>query len=113
LYRRLRTGLGQLLRPRTAENVSVSIDTHAAPRDPEMLIYHYDLSRIAFILHSAGATELYAQFTNHGGELGAMLFARVATPTRNHIESDRSLSGPVERSVSIDTNVSTSRMHEQ
>lgn len=113
LYRRLRTGLGQLLWPRTAEKVSVSIDTHAAPRDPEMLIYHYDLSRIAFILQSAGATELYAQFTNHGGELGAMLFARVAAPTRSHGDPDKSLSRSTERFVSTDTNASTPRINEQ
>ncbi len=44
-----------------------------------MMMYHYDLSRIAYILHSAGATGFAAELTDHGGELGATLYARVGS----------------------------------
>src|SRR5690606_29222137 len=45
--------------------------------DPLMMMYHYDLSRIAYILHMAGAAGFAAELTDHGGELGATLFARL------------------------------------
>jgi hypothetical protein len=43
-----------------------------------MMMYHYDLSRIAYIFHAAGATGFHAEFTDHGGELGATLYARTS-----------------------------------
>lgn len=47
--------------------------------DPVMMMYHYDLSRIAYILHTAGTTGFVADFTDHGGELGATLYAQVGS----------------------------------
>lgn len=44
--------------------------------DPVMMMYHYDLSRIAYIFHAAGAAEFHAVFSDHGGELGVTLYAR-------------------------------------
>jgi len=65
-----------------------SSDTAA---DPVMMMYHYDLSRIAYILHAAGATGFCAELTDHGGELGATLYARTdARPTIAPVGSELS-----------------------
>lgn len=41
--------------------------------DPEMQMNFYNLSEILFLLWDAGAKGSYADFTNHGGALGATL----------------------------------------
>jgi SAM-dependent methyltransferase len=78
-HRRVRSAIASLLRferPPQPGTTPASDPT----ADPMMMMYHYDLSRIAYILHSAGATGFAAEFTNHGGELGATLYARVGGP---------------------------------
>ena len=56
-----------------------------------MMMYHYDLSRIAYILQSAGATGFAAELTDHGGELGATLYARVdSRAPAARVDADRS-----------------------
>jgi SAM-dependent methyltransferase len=79
LYRRMRAIASAVLKPAPRPVPVVAADPAAddAPRDPQMLMYHYDLSRIAYIFHAAGATEFHAEFTDHGGELGAMLYAQM------------------------------------
>lgn len=52
-----------------------------AGSDPVMMMYQYDLSRIAFILQTAGAKGYFAEFTDHGGELGITLYARIDAQT--------------------------------
>ena len=77
LYRRALSVVGGLMgarRPRVPEQ----IPQDGAQADPLMMMYHYDLSRIAYILQAAGANGFAAEFTDHGGELGATLYARVA-----------------------------------
>jgi hypothetical protein len=92
LYRRALSvvgGLARLGRP------SVSEPTAApdAAADPLMMMYHYDLSRIAYILHSAGATGFVAELTDHGGELGATLYASVgAGAAARRVNADRASS---------------------
>ena len=41
-----------------------------------MMMYLYDLNRIAYVFHAAGASGYHAEFTDHGGELGMMLYVR-------------------------------------
>ncbi|MET0506883.1 MAG: class I SAM-dependent methyltransferase, partial [Burkholderiaceae bacterium] len=59
LYRRVLSlvgGLVRLGRPPVPEPIAPA----AAAADPLMMMYHYDLGRIAYILHSAGATGFVA-----------------------------------------------------
>jgi hypothetical protein len=76
LYRRALSVIGGLRRRgrSTVPEPSTPPDTAG---DPQMMMYQYDLSCIAYILHSAGATGFAAELTDHGGELGATLYARV------------------------------------
>ena len=81
LYRRVRSVVRGAIRPA----VRAPERPRDAGGDPVMMMYHYDLSRIAYIFHAAGATEFHAEFTDHGGELGVNLFARtgVRAPERH------------------------------
>jgi len=42
--------------------------------DPAMPMNPYNLSELAFLLQNAGIRQFYADFTDHGGELGVFLF---------------------------------------
>ena len=88
LYRRALSVVGGLVRssrPPVSEPAPPD-----ATADPLMMMYHYDLSRIAYILHSAGATGFAAELTDHGGELGATLYARVgARASAGPVDADR------------------------
>ena len=42
--------------------------------DPEMQMNPYNMNEILFSIQSAGAQKLYADFTDHGGELGLFIF---------------------------------------
>ena len=53
----------------TTSNFSVAVDS-----DPEMQMNPYNLGEILFSLQSLGVQRFYADFTNHGGELGVFLF---------------------------------------
>ena len=44
--------------------------------DPEMQMNSYSLNELLFMVQSAGARELHATFTDHGGELGVFLYFR-------------------------------------
>jgi len=77
LYRRMRAVARALLRPAPRPVPAIEPAAESVPSDPVMMMYHYDLSRIAFIFHAAGATGFHAEFTDHGGELGAMLYAQM------------------------------------
>ena len=49
----------------------------AAPKetgDPEMQMNAYNLSELGFILQRAGVPRFFAEFTDHGGELGVILY---------------------------------------
>jgi SAM-dependent methyltransferase len=76
-YRRMRAMVRELLRTSSSTRSAVDVSP-AASADPVMMMYHYDLSRIAYIFHAAGATGFHAEFTDHGGELGATLYARTS-----------------------------------
>ncbi len=45
------------------------------PADPEMHMHSYNLSEIAYLLYSAGVQRFHADFSDHGGELGVMIYA--------------------------------------
>lgn len=49
-------------------------ETHDAVEDPQMLMNPYNLSEIAFLVQSAGIRRFHAEFTDHGGELGVLMF---------------------------------------
>jgi len=42
--------------------------------DPEMQMNPYNMNEILFLTQAAGARRLYAEFTDHGGELGLFIF---------------------------------------
>jgi SAM-dependent methyltransferase len=89
LYRRALSFVVGLVRPGRAP-VAEPIAPPDAAADPQMLMYHYDLSRIAYILRSAGATGFVAELTDHGGELGVTLYARVSPGvTAGLVNADR------------------------
>jgi SAM-dependent methyltransferase len=52
----------------------------AATDDPPMHMHRYDLSKVAFILHKSRCDGFYAQFSDHGGELGVRIFTRRLLP---------------------------------
>jgi SAM-dependent methyltransferase len=78
LYRRALSIVGGLVRARRPRASEPDV-LPEAEADPLMMMYHYDLSRIAYILHSAGATGFAAELTDHGGELGVTVYARVGS----------------------------------
>jgi 2-polyprenyl-3-methyl-5-hydroxy-6-metoxy-1,4-benzoquinol methylase len=45
-------------------------------RPPRMQMNSYPLNQLMFMLQDAGAREVHAQFTNHGGHLGTVLLFR-------------------------------------
>jgi SAM-dependent methyltransferase len=46
----------------------------APATDPEMLMNVYPMNEILFIVQAAGIRSFHAEFTNHGGELGTVLY---------------------------------------
>jgi SAM-dependent methyltransferase len=46
--------------------------------DPAIQMNPYNLNEILFLVQEAGAQRLYADFTDHGGELGLMIFFQMA-----------------------------------
>lgn len=46
------------------------------PDDPEMQMNYYHLSELMFIVQQAGVTQLFVEFTDHGGAMGAYLYFR-------------------------------------
>lgn len=47
-----------------------------ADRDPGILMSDYDANAVLFMIQELGVGELFAEFTDHGGALGTMLFFR-------------------------------------
>jgi len=45
-------------------------------RDPGMLMSDYDATAVLFMVQDLGVGELFAEFTDHGGSLGTMLYFR-------------------------------------
>ncbi len=89
MHRRALLLLSALVRRRRPSIPGPSTPPDAAS-DPQMMMYHYDLSRIAYILYSAGATGFFAEFTDHGGELGATLYAHVGVrATAGQVDADQ------------------------
>ncbi|MBW8778112.1 MAG: class I SAM-dependent methyltransferase [Burkholderiales bacterium] len=67
----------QLFKRRTETGNAPGADASAVDRgDPQMLMNSYDLNEISFILQEAGVTQMHAEFTDHGGELGVFIFFR-------------------------------------
>ena len=52
--------------------------------DPEMQMNAYSLSEIGFILQQAGIMRFFAEFTDHGGELGVILYFQRPLTQRFH-----------------------------
>jgi SAM-dependent methyltransferase len=48
----------------------------AADTDPEMPMHAYNLSELAYLLYVSGVRTWHAEFSDHGGELGVMIYAR-------------------------------------
>jgi len=42
--------------------------------DPEMQMNSYNVNELFFIMHTAGIQKIHVEFTDHGGELGIILF---------------------------------------
>ncbi|MBL8350009.1 MAG: class I SAM-dependent methyltransferase [Burkholderiaceae bacterium] len=55
-----------------------SVPLPAPGVDPEMQMNPYALGELAFLLQQRGMSGFYADFTDHGGELGVFLFAQAA-----------------------------------
>src|SRR5260370_32179482 len=45
--------------------------------DPEMQMNPYNMNELLFLIQRAGAKTVYADFTDHGGELGLFLFFKL------------------------------------
>lgn len=52
--------------------------TDETARDPEMQMNSYNLNRLLFSAHQAGIVEVHCEITDHGGEIGAILFMAAA-----------------------------------
>jgi SAM-dependent methyltransferase len=63
---------------RSTPAVAPAADSRRA--DPEMHMHSYNLSEIAYLLYRAGVQRFHADFSDHGGELGVMIYA--ARPPR-------------------------------
>jgi SAM-dependent methyltransferase len=48
--------------------------------DPEMRMHSYHLGEIAYLMQRAGAQRFHAEFSDHGGELGVMLYLGIPRP---------------------------------
>ncbi len=44
--------------------------------DPEMKMYRYELNRVIAMIQEEGVKDLHAEFTDHGGEWGVILYFR-------------------------------------
>jgi SAM-dependent methyltransferase len=53
------------------------------PLEPEMHMHSYSLSQVFYVLQACGAREVFAEFTDHGGELGVLLYAKRAAQARS------------------------------
>jgi SAM-dependent methyltransferase len=51
-----------------------------AGADPEIQMNPYNMTELLFLLQSAGVKRFYADFTDHGGELGLFLFFQANEP---------------------------------
>ena len=63
----------------TAPNVPLPVadaahDQPQAQADPQMNMNPYNLSELVFLMQSAGITRFHASMTDHGGELGVVLY---------------------------------------
>jgi len=56
--------------------------TAPVSQDPEMHMYPYNLSELAFLLQLEGFRSWHAEVSDHGGEWGVTIFARRPQPTR-------------------------------
>jgi SAM-dependent methyltransferase len=54
----------------TASDAAVTSSNH----DPEIQMNPYNVNEVMFLLQQSGVTQLYIEFTDHGGELGLYLF---------------------------------------
>lgn len=50
-------------------------------RDPEMQMNPYNLNELFFIIQSAGIYNIHTEFTDHGGELGVVLYFQKPSPS--------------------------------
>jgi len=46
--------------------------------DPEMQVNAYNLNELLFVMQTVGIRSFYAEYTNHGGELGMFLYFQKA-----------------------------------
>ena len=44
------------------------------PPDPEMQMTTYDANALLFSIQDLGVTDIFVEFTDHGGALGVMLY---------------------------------------
>ena len=65
----------QMLIPRWLERkADEPVEHKPVNGDPEMQMNSYSLSELAFVLQTAGVARFVADFTDHGGELGVILY---------------------------------------
>jgi SAM-dependent methyltransferase len=70
------------LRRLLAGTPTPSFEEPVRPADPEMHMHSYNLSEVFYLLQAGGAPEVHAGFTDHGGELGIVLYARKSARPR-------------------------------
>ncbi len=54
--------------------------------EPQMQMNHYDLNRIFSMLQHAGVSDLFVEYTDHGGCLGATLYFRKAVQISSSVD---------------------------
>jgi SAM-dependent methyltransferase len=65
---------GSFGRPPPAELLPQGSGLDRHDRDPVMLMNPYDVNEILFVMQRAGIAAFFTQFTDHGGELGILLY---------------------------------------
>lgn len=60
-------------------SVSRLLNPNTPVGDAEMQMNSYDLNALCFLIQSAGVNAMHVEFTDHGGELGVVLYFQKAT----------------------------------
>jgi len=76
----VKTQLRQWLRPAPAPAPPPQSPVATVDADPEMQMNYYNLSELMYLLNRAGVQQVWTDFTDHGGALGAFLFFRKPLP---------------------------------
>jgi SAM-dependent methyltransferase len=73
-YSKARFAATNGIAPIEALPVAAATNPNSATIDPEIQMNPYNLNSILFMMQESGVARFYADFTDHGGELGVFLF---------------------------------------